>query len=172
MAAEPVAKDAAGRNVSIRNDIGSMVVRGQPDLLQQVFTNLLANAIGHSPPGAEVQVEAGRAGGSSVIRVIDHGPGVAAEDTSQIFDRFFSSPASGGPSGRSHGVGLSLSREIMRSHGGDLDFSPTPGGGATFSARFPADAIAPQHAPKRRDLAPNDAASRGVHGGDCRRDIE
>jgi signal transduction histidine kinase len=146
MAAEQVANAAADRNVSIRNDVGSVVVRGQPDLLQQVFTNLLANAIDHSPPGAEVQIEAERAEGGFVIRVIDHGPGVAAADASQIFDRFFSSPTSAGPSGRSHGVGLSLSREIMRSHGGDLDFSPTPSGGATFSARFPADAFAARHA--------------------------
>jgi signal transduction histidine kinase len=82
-----------------------------------------------------------------VIRVIDHGPGVSAEDATQIFDRFFSSPTAAGPSGRGHGVGLSLSREIMRSHGGDLDFSPTPGGGATFITRFPADPVVPRHAP-------------------------
>ena len=147
MAAEQVAQAAAVRHVSICNDVGSIVVRGQPDLLQQVFTNLLANAVGHSPAGAEVRIEAGRAAGGCVIRVIDHGPGVSAEDATQIFDRFFSSPTAAGPSGRGHGVGLSLSREIMRSHGGDLDFSPTPGGGATFITRFPADPVAPRHAP-------------------------
>ena len=145
MAAEQVAQAAAGRNVTIRNDVGSIIVRGQPDLLQQVFTNLLGNAIGHSPPGAAVHIESRRVTGGCVIRVIDHGPGVSEENAPRIFDRFFSSPTAAGPAGRSHGVGLSLSREIMWNHGGDLDFSPTPGGGATFTARFPAESVSPRH---------------------------
>lgn len=146
MAAEQVAAAAAGRNVTICNDVGSIIVRGQPDLLQQVFTNLLGNAIGHSPPGAAVQIEAGNAAGGRVIRVIDHGPGISAENAPRIFDRFFSGPTVAGPSGQGHGVGLSLSREIMRSHGGDLEFSPTPSGGATFVARFPAAPDTLRHA--------------------------
>jgi signal transduction histidine kinase len=138
MAAEQVAQAATGRNVTICNDVGSVVVRGQPDLLQQVFTNLLANAISHSPPGAEVRIKAEKGPDGCGIRVIDHGPGVSGENAARIFDRFFSSQTAAGPSGRGHGVGLSLSREIMRSHGGDIDLLPTPGGGATFVARFPA----------------------------------
>ncbi|MGI9178276.1 MAG: HAMP domain-containing sensor histidine kinase [Pirellulales bacterium] len=137
MAAEQAAQAAAERNVVIRNDVGSVVVRGQPDLLQQVFTNLLNNAIGHSPPGSEVRVEAEAGPAGCEVRVVDRGSGVSGEHTARIFDRFFSASAADA-SGRSHGVGLSLSREIMRSHGGDIDLVPTPGGGATFVARFPA----------------------------------
>lgn len=138
MAAEQVAHAAADRNVAIRNGVGSVVVRGQPDLLQQVFTNLLNNAIRHSPPGAEVSIEATAEPDGCTVRVADRGPGVSGAHAAQIFDRFFSSATAAGPSGRGHGVGLSLSREIMRSHGGDIDLTATPGGGATFVAHFPA----------------------------------
>jgi two-component system OmpR family sensor kinase len=155
MAAEQVSQAAAGQNVTIQNDVGSIIVRGQADLLQQVFTNLLANAIGHSPRGAEVRIEAETGSGGRGIRVIDHGPGVADADASRIFDRFFSRSTATGPSGRSHGVGLSLSREIMRSHGGDLDFLPTPGGGATLVARFPAVSAALQPVPSRHAVDPD-----------------
>jgi signal transduction histidine kinase len=144
MAVEQVAQAATGLHITIRNDVRSVIVRGQPELLQQVFTNLLTNAISHSPPGAEVHIESETGSAGSGIRVIDHGPGVSAENAAKIFDRFFSSPGAAGPSARSHGVGLSLSREIMRSHGGELEFLPTPGGGATFVARFPAVSAAPQ----------------------------
>jgi len=147
MATEQVSQAAEAANVSIQNEVGSVVVRGQADLLQQVVTNLLANAIGHSPPGARVRIETDGGPGGLCLRVIDHGPGVSVEDAPRIFDRFFSSPPASGPSGRSHGVGLSLSREIMRSHGGDLDFLPTPGGGATFVARFPSASSAARPAP-------------------------
>lgn len=149
MAAEQVAQAAAERNVVIRNEVGSVVVRGQPDLLGQVFTNLLNNAIGHSPPGSEIAVDATAGPDGCAVRVIDHGSGVSGEHAARIFDRFFSSATAPGPSARSHGVGLSLSREIMRSHGGDIDLVPTPGGGATFVARFPADPV-----PTRERLLP------------------
>jgi signal transduction histidine kinase len=160
MAAEQVAQAATGLHVRIRNDVGTVVVRGQPDLLQQVFTNLLTNAISHSPSGAEVRIEAETGSTGCAIRVIDHGPGVSAENAAQIFDRFFSSPGATGPSARSHGVGLSLSREIMRSHGGDLEFLPTPGGGATFVARFPAACMTPQSGLEHRPDSQTQAGRR------------
>lgn len=138
LAVEQVAPGAAARGVQIHNAIGSAVVRGQADLLQQVFTNLLANAVDHSPPGSEVRIEAEHGPQELRLRVVDHGDGVDAADAARVFERFFSRPGSGGEARESHGVGLSLSREIMRSHGGDLTTLPTPGGGATFVATFPA----------------------------------
>jgi len=137
LAVEQVAQAAAGRGVRIRNDVGSAIVRGQADLLQQVFVNLLANAVGHSPAGAEVRIEAERGPRELRLRVIDRGGGVSPEDVAHVFERFFSRPPTGGTAERGHGVGLSLSREIMRGHRGDLTLVPTPGGGATFVATFP-----------------------------------
>ena len=144
LAVEQVAPVAAGGGVRIGNAVGSAVVQGQADLLQQVFTNLLMNAVGHSPPGREVRIEAEHRPQELRVRVVDHGDGVAAADAAHVFERFFARAPAGGAAARSHGVGLSLSREIMRSHGGDLTLVPTPGGGATFVATFP----------HRRDASP------------------
>jgi hypothetical protein len=62
-------------------------------------------------------------------------------DASEIFARFFSGTHSGQPQAEGrpgrHGLGLAICRSIMRSHGGDVTHQPTPGGGATFEARFP-----------------------------------
>ena len=138
LAVEQVAQAAAGRGVTIDNRVGSIVARGHPDLLQQVFTNLLTNAIAHSPPDTAVRVEAVADRDGPAIRVVDRGPGVSEQDVARIFDRFVPGLPAAPATSRSHGIGLSLSREIMRSHGGDLDVLPTPGGGATFVARFPA----------------------------------
>lgn len=156
LAVEQVAHAAASRSLTIRNEVGSIVVRGHPDLLQQVFTNLLANAIGHSPAGGEVVVAAEPGPGGCAIRVIDHGPGVSGQAAEHIFDRFVSGRPAASWAGRSHGIGLSLSREIMRSHGGDIDVVSTPGGGATFVARFP-----PAPVPARAGLEDAATARRG-----------
>lgn len=137
LAVEQVAPVAAGGSVRIDNTVGSAVVQGQADLLQQVFTNLLMNAVGHSPPGGEVRIETEYGPRELRVRVIDHGEGVAAADAARVFERFFARAPAGGAAVRSHGVGLSLSREIMRSHGGELTLVPTRGGGATFVATFP-----------------------------------
>ena len=67
------------------------------------------------------------------MAVIDHGQGVSAEELPHLFERFHTGTPEGG-----HGVGLALSRLIMRSHGGDLEHERTPGGGATFVLHFPA----------------------------------
>lgn len=138
LAVEQVTAAATGRGVTLRNEVGSVVVRGQADLLRQVFVNLLANAVGHSPPGAEVRVVADCGPAGLRVRVIDRGPGVTAADAGHVFERFFARPPAGTAAADSHGIGLSLAREIMRGHEGDLTFVPTPGGGATFVATFPA----------------------------------
>lgn len=137
LAVEQVASAAAARGVRICNAVGPAVVCGQAELLQQVFINLLANAIGHSPAGAVVSIWSDHGPEAVRVRVIDHGDGVDAADTAHVFERFFARPPAGEATLPSHGVGLSLSREIMRSHGGDLTVAPTPGGGATFEATFP-----------------------------------
>ena len=65
--------------------------------------------------------------------VTSAGVGVAAVDLPALFERFHSGKPEGG-----HGIGLALSRLIARSHGGDILYEPTPGGGATFVVRLPA----------------------------------
>lgn len=127
-----LASRAAARAVTIEPPDRGAVVRGDRQLLEEVFVNLVANAVEHSPAEAavEVQVEDDVAG--CRVHVVDHGRGVAEAELPHLFERFHSGKPAGG-----HGIGLALSRMIMKSHGGDLVHAATPTGGATFTASFP-----------------------------------
>jgi signal transduction histidine kinase len=134
-AVEQVAALASARSVTVTSHSPSMVVRGQPELLREVFINLLTNAISHSSAASTVSIETGEHDGRCVVFVIDHGSGISPTDAPHLFERFFrgDSDAARG----SHGLGLAICKSIMQSHGGDVVHRPTPGGGATFEVRFP-----------------------------------
>ncbi len=89
--------------------------------LQQVLINLLLNAIDASPSGDNVEVTADSSSGWITVRVADHGRGVPEEAKPHIFDVYFTTKPEG------VGLGLSVSREIVISHGGTLEFSSAPG---------------------------------------------
>jgi len=106
---------------------------GDPAQIHEVLTNLLTNAVRHSPAGGEVQVRAastaGGSGGPSPrastaagirIEVSDEGAGVPAEDIERIFDRFYRVDAARGSGGGGAGLGLAIARSIVDLHGGSI----------------------------------------------------
>lgn len=100
---------------------GGLVVRGHEGRLSQVITNLLDNAISFSPPGGKVVVRARRVGEIAEFAVEDDGPGMPENKLDQIFERFYSDrPASDSIRGKNSGLGLSISREIIAAHGGQV----------------------------------------------------
>jgi PAS domain S-box-containing protein len=103
--------------------------------LSKVFVNLIENAIQHSPSGGTVGIEAWEVmdGNQRWIdcAVKDSGPGILAEDQSQIFEPFFSKRRGG------TGLGLAIAQRIMGEHGGRLIATNNPAGGACMTARFP-----------------------------------
>lgn len=131
-AIDRVAPAAASLGIVIEPPSRGAVVKGDATLLEELFVNLLANAVEHSPAGGSIEVTVGADAMASLVAVIDHGPGVAAADLQHLFERFRSGRPDGG-----HGVGLALARVIARGHGGDVHYVATPGGGATFTVRFP-----------------------------------
>ena len=92
-----------------------------PDRLKQVFLNLFGNAFDAMPKGGSVQVRASRRGALVAVAVVDAGPGVPAAEAEKIFQPFFTTKAKG------TGLGLGLSRNILRAHGGDLELLPGEG---------------------------------------------
>jgi two-component system OmpR family sensor kinase len=71
------------------------------------------------------------------VAVIDHGPGIAAEDRSRIFERFFRADTSRARASGGTGLGLSIVSALVAAHGGAVSVEQTPGGGATFTLRLP-----------------------------------
>lgn len=104
--------------------------------LEQVFVNLLLNAIDAARPGGRVEVSTAAAPGRIAVRISDDGPGIAPEHLPRIFDPFFTTKAVG----EGTGLGLSVSYGIVRTHGGALSVESAPGRGATFTVTLPAEA--------------------------------
>jgi len=136
-----------GRDVTLTGTQGPVqqaVVHGDEPRLRQVVTNLVANALRHTPPGTPVQLRVGVDDGTGVLVVSDRGPGIAPEHARQVFERFFRSDVSrqrghGGGSG----LGLAIVAAIVAAHDGQVGVSQTPGGGATFVLRLPLAATQP-----------------------------
>lgn len=105
-----------------------------PDQLQRAFANLLENAAAASPAGGPLRIQRELVGSSLTVRILDSGPGVASMDRERIFDRFvrLDSARNGGGSG----LGLPISRAVVRAHGGNLQCLPTATG-ACFEVRLP-----------------------------------
>lgn len=104
-----------------------------PVLLGQVMTNLLDNAVRHSPADTHVDVSIGDDGRAGVTIVVsDRGPGVPPEERELIFQPFRSGQIAG-----SSGVGLAICRAIVAAHGGTLSVHDREGGGAQFVVRLP-----------------------------------
>jgi two-component system sensor histidine kinase KdpD len=107
-------------------------------MAEQVFLNLLENALRFSPPGSEIRIEAVTSDGAVEVRVIDHGKGVPAGDRERIFDEFVRGDGRAEAAGT--GLGLAIVRSMVEVHGGRVWYEDTGGGGATFAVSFPVHA--------------------------------
>lgn len=126
---------AEEKGLRLRTEIEPLTpVIGDIDRLEQVFTNLLDNALKHSPAGGEVNI-IGRntTTGSIKITVADSGPGIPPEQLPHVFERFYQA----GEVRTGIGLGLAIAREIVLAHGGKIEVSSTPGKGAEFIVRLP-----------------------------------
>lgn len=113
-------------------------VLGDPARLQQVVTNLLANAIKFTPFGGRVSVEHGRNGSYAEVRVSDTGQGIPHEFLPYIFDPFWQAGVNGVMPHNGLGLGLAIARQIVEKHNGEiLAESPGEGKGTTFTVRLP-----------------------------------
>jgi two-component system sensor histidine kinase KdpD len=101
-------------------------------LLDQVITNLLANAARHSPDGGVIRVRARDVDGWIEVAVADQGPGVDPTDAERIFE-----PFSRGEGSDSSGVGLAICRAIVEAHGGSIAVRGAESGGALFVFTIP-----------------------------------
>ncbi len=107
--------------------------------LEQVFTNLLSNALKFSPEKSRIEVRMVRDAGSQVITIGDRGPGVPEDERERIFDRYFQATSGGEVAERGFGVGLGLYivRLLVEAHEGSVEARNREGGGCLFVVRLP-----------------------------------
>jgi two-component system sensor histidine kinase KdpD len=110
-------------------------VPADPIQIDQVVTNLLENAVRFSPRGGEIVVGVSPWQGAVQVRVTDQGPGIAAADRERVFETFYRGDERGGS-----GLGLSISRAIVRAHGGRIWVEGAPTGGASVVFELPGHA--------------------------------
>ena len=121
---------------SVRLEISSEPVEvvGDPARLRQVIGNLLSNALKFTPDGGSVRINVGREGGEARLEVADSGPGIPNAELDRIFERFFRGT---GADARGSGIGLTVVRELVAAHGGEIAATNVPGGGALFKVTLP-----------------------------------
>ena len=126
---------AQEKGLRLRAEIGAVpLVVGDIDHLERVFSNLLDNAIKHTPPEGEVSIALRQSSADFVeVVVADTGPGIPAEDLPRVFERFHQAASEKTGSG----LGLAIAREIVRAHGGDIEARSASGTGAEFIVRLP-----------------------------------
>ena len=149
-AREPVALDEVAGAVlaRLRPQLAGVRVRTQfredvpevaadPMQMDQVITNLVENAMRHSPVQGEIVVSVARYRGSVQVRVTDQGPGIRPELRERVFEAFERGDAAPGRSGT--GLGLAIARAIVVAHGGRIHIEGAPGGGTAAIFEIPAD---------------------------------
>jgi two-component system sensor histidine kinase KdpD len=129
----PIALDslgtAAGRvDIAVPDTLPDVLA--DPAMLERVIANLVANALRYAPTVEPLRISASTHGGVVQIRVVDHGPGIAAQDRQRVFAPFQRLGDTDNTTGV--GLGLALSRGLMEAMGGTLQPDDTPGGGLTM----------------------------------------
>jgi len=138
-AVESFAPAAQARDIALEVQASPVLppVTGDRDRLGQVLTNLLANALEHTPDGGRITITVTPTNREVVVMVSDTGVGIAPEHLPHLFQRFYrADPARRHTAGS--GIGLTISRAIVHGHGGELTaHSDGPGRGATLTFRLP-----------------------------------
>jgi two-component system OmpR family sensor kinase len=143
---------APDRTITLEAE-GPLEVLGDPDALRRVLCNLMANAVIHTPAGTPVELRAFRDGDDVVVEVRDHGPGLPGGAEERAFERFWRADGgrTRGPAGS--GLGLSIVKEIVRSHHGIARAERRPGEGARFIVRLPGTRLRPEAPTRDADAA-------------------
>lgn len=124
---------AVAIDVEVGDDADQIVA--DPDRLEQVVSNLVANALHHTPPGGRITMAAVAEPGASVITVIDTGEGLAPAHAAHVFERFYKAD-SARTGGAGSGLGLSIVKAIVERHGGTVAVVSRPGR-TVFTVRLP-----------------------------------
>jgi two-component system osmolarity sensor histidine kinase EnvZ len=111
-----------------------LVVPVRPNAFRRSVTNLVNNAATH---GGRVAIHAGRRGDAIEVTVDDDGPGIPESEREEVFKPFYRLDSSRNPETGGTGLGLTIARDLIRSHGGDISLEKSPQGGVRARLRLP-----------------------------------
>jgi signal transduction histidine kinase/DNA-binding response OmpR family regulator len=155
-----------------------MRLHGDPALLEQVFANLVSNALRHTGTGGSVRLAIRTDGADSLapfvhVRVDDTGQGIAPEDLEHIFERFYQAEGARSHGFPTTGIGLSLTQDIVHLHGGRIDVESAPGRGSAFTVSLPLGSahLSPEQLSDAGPVAPAPAVP-AVVAPDWRRELD
>ncbi|WP_053722694.1 sensor histidine kinase [Saccharothrix sp. NRRL B-16348] len=168
MSRSKLAAESAGIEIAT-DDPSGLEVEGDRTLLVTALSNLLDNAVAYSPPGSPVSVSRKLVDGFVEIAVTDRGIGIAEDQQTRVFERFYRvdkarSRATGGT-----GLGLAIVKHVANNHGGEVKLWSLPGTGSTFTLRIPAhpDQDEPtQDLPTQELASPVPSGAGSNHGGE------
>jgi len=153
--------ESVSRDHVLELDVRPTPIVGNRDDLQRVATNLLENALRHTPPNTHITASTrSLADGSAELVVADDGPGIPADLRPNLFARFI---RGAGDRGGSFGLGLAIVAAVTEAHGGSVQADDSPHGGARFTVHLPPATTPPPQPPADADevpTAPSAGASR------------
>jgi signal transduction histidine kinase/ABC-type amino acid transport substrate-binding protein len=161
-AVETVRPTAVARGLALTLDLPAdpEPFSGDPARLQQIFWNVLSNAVKFTPPGGRIDVELTHAGDETVVRVADSGIGIERGLLPRVFERFYQADTSTTRTHGGLGLGLSVARQLTELHGGHVTAaSDGLGKGSVFTVRLPRHGAA---AAVRQGPSEADAARQGA----------
>ncbi|HVT89762.1 MAG TPA: ATP-binding protein [Tepidisphaeraceae bacterium] len=125
------------KGVTLESDVADDTpdVLADPERINHVFSNLLNNALAHTPAGGRVRVSAGTDDTNVQFAVEDTGEGIPNEHLGRIFERFYRIPSRSAPGGA--GLGLAIAKDIVEAHGGTISVQSVIGDGSRFGFMLP-----------------------------------
>jgi signal transduction histidine kinase len=134
----PLKQQGFALDVAIDESLPDVLV--DADALEQALLNLIGNAIKYSGGARAIGLELVRDGGWAVVRVSDHGVGIAPADRQRIFEKFYRAPTPENRQVPGTGLGLALVAHFVKEHGGRVEVASEPGRGSAFSLYLPLEA--------------------------------
>ncbi len=140
---------AEQQGVGLSDNIDSPLplLYADPDRIMQVLSNLVSNALRHTPENGSVTISAHTTGKQIVLQVADTGSGIEPQHLPHVFERFYRADSARQQQEDESGLGLAIAKSIIEAHGGSITVSSTAGEGTAFSIMCPVHEAAPDHTP-------------------------
>jgi signal transduction histidine kinase len=128
------------KNIDIITELEPLFsVKADEDLLKQVFTNLVENAIKYSPNDSKILVSTEEVEGKMVVQVADQGRGISEQDLDNVFEKFYRTKDVVASDVGGSGLGLFLAKYFVELHHGEIEVESEEGQGSTFTVSLPMD---------------------------------